>query len=208
MDSASSASPALRACGTCGLVQTIAPLKVRQRARCPRCRSVVARGNTHPKNPPLASNRTAALALAALILYPLAVGLPFMSVSRLGHNTAASILKSSVDLIAHGELLIGSIVLLCSVVLPIAKLTGLLAISTTRGWMQREHAAFTWHVIELAGRWGMIDVLLAAVLMAMIKLGDLVTVAPGPGLLAFASCVLLSLAASATFDPHALWETE
>lgn len=203
MESAPIEEPKLRACGTCGLVQSVPALTGRQRATCPRCHSVVAR-------PPraAAASWTAALALSALMLYPLAIGLPFMSVSRLGHHTAASILQSSVDLVAHGELLIGGVVFVCSVVLPMAKLGGLLAISSSRGWMRREHAAVTWHAVELAGRWGMIDVLLAAVLLAMLKLGDVVTVAPGPGLVAFTSCVLLSLAASATFDPHALWETE
>jgi paraquat-inducible protein A len=197
------ATARLRACGTCGLVQAVPELAKSQRARCPRCRSIVAR----PKLAD-ASSWTTGLALAALVLYPLAVGLPFMSVSRLGHHSAASILQSGVDLITHGELLVGGVVFVCSVILPLAKLAGLLAISTSRGWMLKKHAAFTWRAIELAGRWGMIDVLLAAVLLAMLKLGDVVAVAPGPGLFAFTSCVLLSLAASATFDPHALWETE
>lgn len=203
MDQGETESTRLRACGTCGLVQRVPELQGAERATCPRCSSVVARPSRRTS-----SSWTAALALAALILYPLAIGLPFMSVSRLGHHTAASILESSVDLVAHGELLIGGVVFVCSVLLPLAKLAGLLAISSSRGWMRREHAAATWHAVELAGRWGMIDVLLAAVLLAMLKLGDLVTVQPGAGLVAFTSCVLLSLAASATFDPHALWETE
>jgi paraquat-inducible protein A len=74
--------------------------------------------------------------------------------------------------------------------------------------MRREHLARTWRAVELVGRWGMLDVLLAAVLVAILKLGDLVTVEVGPGLFAFTACVGLSLLASAFFDPHALWETE
>ena len=38
--------------------------------------------------------------------------------------------------------------------------------------------------------------------------GDLVEVSPGPAAAAFAVCVLLSLMASATFDPHVLWRVE
>lgn len=199
-----------RACGTCGLVQRVPPLAGRQVAHCPRCRGVVARavGAPRPLGDLGGNHWTAAASLAALILYPLAVGLPFLTVERLGHRHAASILESSVELLAHGELLVGLVVFLCSVVLPLGKLTGLLLISTSRGWMRRRHRALTWHAIELTGRWGMIDVLLAAVLIAMLKLGDLVQVDPGPGLLAFTSCVGLSLVAGASFDPHALWETE
>jgi paraquat-inducible protein A len=63
-------------------------------------------------------------------------------------------------------------------------------------------------MVEFLGRWGMVDVLLVAVLVAVVKLGDLVTVTPGPGVLAFGSVVVLSLLASAAFDPHALWEPD
>ena len=52
----------------------------------------------------------------------------------------------------------------------------------------------------------MLDVLLVAVLVAVVKLGDVVRVQPGPGLAAFAGVVILSLLASAVFDPHSIWE--
>ena len=52
----------------------------------------------------------------------------------------------------------------------------------------------------------MLDVLLVAMLVAALKLGDIVNVTPGPGVIAFAACVFMSLLASASFDPHHLWE--
>lgn len=206
VDSVNSADTRLRACGTCGLVQRVPELQPGTRARCPRCQSIVARPPS--KADANSIGATSAFAIAALLLYPLAVGLPFMSITRLGHHTNSSILESCANLLDHGDFVVGGVVLFCSVILPLAKLTGLLLISNARGWMRRKHTAATWRMIELAGRWGMIDVLLAAVLLAMLKLGDLVTVEPAPGLFAFTTCVLLSLAASATFDPHSLWETE
>ena len=54
----------------------------------------------------------------------------------------------------------------------------------------------------------MLDVLLVAILVAVLKLGDVMTVSAGPGLLAFTACVTLSLFAAASFDPHSLWDTE
>jgi paraquat-inducible protein A len=54
----------------------------------------------------------------------------------------------------------------------------------------------------------MLDVLLVAILLAVLKLGDMVEVSVGPGLLAFTSCVGLSLIAAASFDPHSLWEPQ
>ena len=55
---------------------------------------------------------------------------------------------------------------------------------------------------------GMLDVLLVALLVAVLKLGDVVELSAGPAALAFSVCVLLNLAASASFDPHVLWESE
>ena len=46
----------------------------------------------------------------------------------------------------------------------------------------------------------------AAVLVAALKLGDMVEVSAGPAALAFAACVVLSLIATALYDPHSLWE--
>ena len=51
-------------------------------------------------------------------------------------------------------------------------------------------------------------IVLVAVLVAVLKLGDMVEVSVGPGLLAFTSCVFLSLLAAASFDPHSFWEPE
>ena len=50
--------------------------------------------------------------------------------------------------------------------------------------------------------------LLAAVLVALVKLGKLMTVTPGPGALAFTAMAVLSLVASATFDPRCLWQDQ
>jgi paraquat-inducible protein A len=54
----------------------------------------------------------------------------------------------------------------------------------------------------------MIDVLLVAVLVAAVKLGNWASVAPGPGAVAFASVVILSLLASSAFNPLSIWEQE
>jgi len=73
--------------------------------------------------------------------------------------------------------------------------------------MQAYPDELTYKLVEHSGRWGMLDVLLVAVLVAALKLGDLVAVEPGPGATVFATFVVMSLIASATFDNHALWRS-
>lgn len=51
----------------------------------------------------------------------------------------------------------------------------------------------------------MLDVFLLAILVALVKLNDLATVLPGPGLAAFAAMVVLTMLASSAFDPKLIW---
>jgi uncharacterized paraquat-inducible protein A len=209
-------TPLLRGCPHCGLVHRIpaiwldsqagvaapaAPGAKHGVARCARCAGVLLRAGGGESN-----RLSAAVALAALISYPLGISLPVMRLEQFGHVSEASIWGGTVSLMAHGQLVVGMVVLICSIVIPVLKLTGLLMLTLGPSLLRTRHQARVYRWIEIAGRWGMIDVLLVAVLVAAVKLGDLVTVAPGPGIAAFGTCVVLSLLASACFNPHAIWE--
>lgn len=155
------------------------------------------------------STWAASLALSALILYPLAMALPIMRIERFGHAHDTTIWGGVVSLVADGHTAMGLVVLACSVLIPVMKLVAILALSSKRhaaSFLTAEHQHTTFRLVEFLGRWGMLDVLLVAVLIAAIKLGDLMSVRAGTGVLAFGVMVLLSLAASACFDPRAIWD--
>ncbi len=195
---------ALRACHCCGLVQSLPAVEPGEKAVCRRCGTTI----WSPRRRGRSNRHAFAYALAALVLFPFAVGLPIMRMEQFGHRSDASIWTGSLGLLREGEVFVGAIVLVCSVILPLTKLAGLLAITGARRRLSRRHRALTYRAIELAGRWGMLDVLLIALVVAWVKLGDLVEVQPGPAAIAFTSCVVLSLLAGARFDPHALWDAE
>ena len=192
----------LRACHCCGLVQRVRPLEKREEAQCARCGSTVDTGNRSGQQ---SSARCFAAALAALTMYLPAVFLPILEIEKLGHHHATSLLGGTVDLLLHGSWFVGVIVLLFSIVLPLVKLIALLELSWI-GLTHRQHRAWTYRLVELAGRWSMMDVLLLALLVTMVKLGDLVSFRLGPAVLAFVLCVVMSMVASIMFDPHAIWE--
>ena len=50
-------------------------------------------------------------------------------------------------------------------------------------------------------------VFLLAILVSLVKLGELATVLPGRGLFAFTAVVVLTILASTSFDPAQIWET-
>jgi uncharacterized paraquat-inducible protein A len=194
----------LCACPRCGLVQILPEAGSAERAGCARCAAVI----WDPGRRVARARWTGAFALAALVLYPLAISLPIMELERLGHRVEASVWRGSIGMLREGEIWVGGVVLLCSVILPAVKLFGLCALAWGQSHVPRSVRARTWRLIEWTGRWGMLDVLLVAVVVAWVKMGDLVEVRPGPAALAFTTCVFASLVASAIFDPHGLWEEE
>ena len=95
-----------------------------------------------------------------------------------------------------------------SIVAPVAKLSALFVLSFGGQLLSSGSRSWIYHAVEFIGRWGMLDVLLVAILVAVVKLGDLVEVTPGPGVIVFGMVVMLSMLASISFNPHAIWEND
>ncbi|MHC4246867.1 MAG: paraquat-inducible protein A [Planctomycetota bacterium] len=190
-------------CRTCGMVAGLPEIEEIGRdaiLRCPGCRMRIPRPGA--VSGWRSRRRTAAFALAALTLFPLAVTLPVMRVERLGHAHETGILDGSAMLIRDGQAWLGLIVLFCSVAIPIFKLCGLLFLSTRRIRATASTRVLVWRLVEWSGRWGMLDVLLVASIVALVKIGDLVSIEPGIGAVVFTAMVFLSLLAAMSFDPH------
>jgi len=146
----------------------------------------------------------AAFALGALILYPAAMSLPVLELHKLGHVRGVTVWSGAVDLVEQGEVAVGVLVFACSIVVPLLKILGILSLSWRREWGSEAARARAHRLIEWAGRWSMLDVLLVALLVAAVKLGNWADIQAGPGVFAFAGVVVLSLMASAMFDPKEL----
>lgn len=196
------ATPNVRSCPVCGLAHRVPAMTRPFRAICTRCRTTLV----GPAGSSRSLSRTAAFAVTALVLYAPAMLLPVMRIEQFGHAQATSILGGTIDLLAHGHLGIGLVILICSVVVPLTKLLTLLTLVMRPNVLRHHHRALAHHLLEWTGRWGMLDVLAVAVVVAALKLGDLVDVTPGPGAIAFAGVVALSLLASASFNPHLAWD--
>ncbi len=89
------------------------------------------------------------------------------------------------------------------------KLTGLfgLCLTTRMGWGRRLRSRTQlYKFIDAIGPWAMLDVFLLAVLVALVKLSTWAKILPGPGLIAFTAVVVLTMLASAAYDPKLIWE--
>jgi paraquat-inducible protein A len=60
--------------------------------------------------------------------------------------------------------------------------------------------------MEQLGKWSMLDVLLLALLVMIVKLGAVLAFQIGPAAYAFVLCVVFSMAAALSFDPHGMWD--
>jgi len=191
-------------CETCGFVQRLDPLPPGGTAECSRCGLVIAksRGDT--------LTRTAAFSLAALVLYVPANIYPIMRMDFHGVYTTNTVWDGCVKLFQDGQWIVAVIVFLASIFIPVIKLLGLFYLVVTTKMKSQNRQWLRTHVhrvIEIIGPWAMLDVYLVAILVAVVKLGRIATVTPGPGLLAFTSVVVLTVLASASFEPRLIWET-
>lgn len=173
------------------------------RAVCTRCGTEFVTPATRLQS----ASRTAAAALAALILFWPAVLLPVLEIERLGNVHQSSILGGILDLFAHGSYFVASVVLVFSIVFPLAKIVLLLELSLL-DLLERKHKASTLRLMEHLGKWSMMDVLLLALLVMLVKVGEMVEFHLGPAVVVFVLCVAMSMIASLSFDPHSIWEDD
>jgi paraquat-inducible protein A len=190
------------ACGTCGLVQRLEALGPGMVAECARC------GARRADHKPDSLARTAAFSLAALLFYVPANLLPILRMELYGVHSENTVGQGCQALFQRGETLVAVVVFLASLAIPFLKLLGLffLVVTTGRG-SSRARPIRTWiyRALDLVGPWAMLDVFLLAILVSLVKLGELATVIPGPGLLAFSAVVVLTIMASSSFDPTRIW---
>jgi paraquat-inducible protein A len=154
--------------------------------------------------------RTWALLIAANALYVPANLLPIMETRSLFSVQRDTILSGVAFLWNSGSWILALIVFVASVAVPVLKLFSmtLLVVSVQiRNTMPPLPRARLYRLLELIGRWSMLDVYVVAILVALVQAQSLATMAPGPGVLAFGAVVVLSMLATMAFDPRLIWDT-
>jgi paraquat-inducible protein A len=63
-----------------------------------------------------------------------------------------------------------------------------------------------YRIVEAVGRWSMIDIFMISILVTLVQLGEIATIEPGPGAVAFASVVVITMIAAMSFDPRIMWD--
>lgn len=190
----------LAVCHTCGLLQK---LPAGGHAHCRRCGSVV-----HPRKPN-SIEVTWALLLTAMVAYLPANLYPVMTVVSLGASQSDTIMSGVIYLFLHGDWPLALIVFVASVLVPLVKILALLYLLLSvrrRSPLDKNQRTRLYRLVELIGRWSMVDIFVVALLAALVQVGTLATIAPGVGAIAFTAVVVLTMVAALTFDPRLIWD--
>ncbi len=185
-------------CDSCGRVGRAAP-----GARCRRCNAPLR------VRKPNSIARTWALLLAATALYIPANLYPILTLIRLGRGHPSTILGGVQELIEYRMWPLALLVFGASIMVPVLKLVSLayLLIATQRGMTGHlRDRTRLYRLVDVLGRWSMIDVFMLSVLVALVRMGLLASVMPGLGAVCFASVVILTMLAAFSFDPRLMWD--
>ena len=171
---------------------------------CSRCGSGLASRPTHRLQWVWAFWLTGLIAYIPANLYPMLV------TSTFSQEKASTIVGGAVEIAQHGDWPIAAIVLIASVVIPLAKFTAIafLALTVQRGTAQSRHSRLhMFEIVEFIGRWSMIDVFVVAILSALVQLSSVATIQPGPAALTFALSVIFTMLSAKSFDTRLIWDT-
>ncbi len=192
----------LTRCHVCGAVCRL-PAAGAPAAPCERCGSAV-----HARRPDSLS-RTTALMLAAAVLYIPANLLPVMHTESIFGAQDDTIMSGVLTLLHTGSWPLALVVFVASIVVPMLKLLALALLVVTAAlrvrWAPLQRTRL-YRLIEAIGRWSMLDIFVITILVGLVQFRTVASVLPGPGALAFAAVVVLTMLASHSFDPRLIWD--
>jgi paraquat-inducible protein A len=191
----------LLVCHDCGLLSR--PAAHSHEGRCPRCGAQL-----HFRKPDSIA-RTWAFLVAAMVLYIPANVLPVMDTSSLFGAQKDTILSGVVYLWISGSWPLAVLVFIASIAVPMLKIISLTFLVLTAQLRWRwlpERRTRIYRLVELVGRWSMLDIYVITILVALVQFSALATIMAGPGAIAFGAVVVLTMFGAMSFDPRLIWD--
>jgi paraquat-inducible protein A len=169
-------------------------------ARCPRCGAELYRSRSD------SLDRALAYALASMVLFVLGNAFPIVGLALKGDVVQTTLFGAVRVLYRDGIWPMAALVFVTTILMPflqIAGITYLLLPLKFRRLPRRPELVF--RVLQWAQPWGMTEVWILGLLVAVVKLAHIAGVVPGIALWSFGVLMLLLAAAGTAFDPRDLW---
>jgi paraquat-inducible protein A len=188
----------LARCHACGRLSPF-----HDRESCPRCGAAL-----HSRKPD-SVQRTWALVLTATILYIPANVLPMMRIISFGREQSDTIMSGIIYFMRTGSWPLALLIFFASIVVPLLKIVILsfllLSLHRHSRWRPDTRTRL-YRLTVIIGRWSMLDIFVVTLMVAVVSMGRIATIEPGPAAMAFALVVVTTMLASHSFDPRLLWD--
>lgn len=147
-----------------------------------------------------------ALTLTGLILFALTNFFPLLGLKAQGMAQELTLWKASLAFWQQGFQLLALLLVFNLILLPLFELFTLLwVLITIRSHRNNSLARFLYRWMIKLKPWGMLEVFMLGVLVAVVKLGDLALLVVGPAFWSFAFLIVCMAAATAVLDPFVVW---
>ncbi|MEM4988178.1 paraquat-inducible protein A [Collimonas sp. H4R21] len=189
----------MMSCHHCGTVWQ----EVREHEHCGLCGTAL-----HLRKPD-SIRRSWAFLIAACIMYIPANLMPVMITKTLLGVQEDTIMSGVIYFWVSGAWELAAIIFIASFLVPLFKLASLILLTWTaqkRSRWRRLQRAKLYRLVEIIGRWSMLDVFVVSLLAGLVQIEGFAKITAGFGVLAFASVVVLTMLAALSFDPRLNWD--
>jgi paraquat-inducible protein A len=188
----------LIACSQCDLLQKRLLTGPSVGTRCVRCHAVI--------EPPAhdSFDRPLALVIAAAQAFVLANVFPLVSMDLNGETLSTTLPQAVWALYQHDMASLAALVFFTTLLAPAIQLAiSLVLIIGVRSGRRTEPSLFRIH--QWFQSWGMLDVLMLGILVALVKLAALARIVPGVALFSFGALLVLLSLLNTSFTTTAMW---
>ncbi len=187
-------------CYVCGYIADVTC----QHGHCLRC------GSKLQDKTQGAMSRCIALLIAATIMYIPANMYPMMITGYLGSNEYSTIIDGVILLWHMKSYFVALVIVIASVFIPVVKILLLFFLCYKVHRLQKARSrralTFVYRIVEFIGKWSMVDVFVVAIMSTIVRVGNLMVIAPGTAMYYFSSVVILTMLAARQFEAKLLWQ--
>lgn len=189
------------ACHECDLLQREISLPPGRVARCRRCGGKLYRTENR------SIDHTLALTLAAAVLFILANAFPIIGLQIQSTRNDTSLVSAVQTLWSQGMWPVAALVFFTTFLVPAVALAVMIHILMALK-LGRTPAGFTliMRILQSFNPWGMVEVFIIGVIVALVKLTHYGSLIPGVALWSLAVLTLLMTATASSFNIHDIWD--
>ena len=189
------------ACHQCDLLHRVRPLTHGGVAQCIRCGAVLYRRKKD------SLNRTLSLAIAGIILFVVANTYPFLAIKSEGLMQETTLLAGVKELYVQNMWELAALVLITTFLMPFIQLSGMIYVLLPLKFNRLPwRLPFIFRFLQNIQPWGMMEVFMLGILVAIVKLAKMASIIPGIALYSFAALILVLAGAMASLDPDIVWD--